>query len=137
MDMGPAAILLGVAFPVLIGIGVALAVADSNEIEFWVARACFMLAAFDAVGFTVYWLWAAEKVPNWKLITGALIGAVAILSLVYGLKWIDYREDRVIARLFPGNKATPAVPDCRIPDSAVAVFLDQMSLGLRDFPIQY
>lgn len=123
MDMGLAAILLGVAFPVLIGIGVALAVADSNESEFWIARACFILAAIDAVGFTVVWLWLGERVINWKTFVGAAIAAIALIVLVCGLQWIDYREEKILTKLFPGTKPTPVAPEnCKIPADAIAVF---------------
>ena len=124
MDMGPAAILLGVAFPILIGIGVALAVADSNEIEFWIARACFVIAAIDAIGFTVAWLWQGERELTWKTAVGAMIGAGAVIALVYGLQWIDYREEKNLTKLIPGNKAMPEVPQgCIVPDGALVVFL--------------
>jgi hypothetical protein len=103
MDMGPAAILLGVAFPILIGIGVALAVADSNEIEFWIARACFAVAAIDALGFTVFWLWSAERFVTWKTAIGAVIGAVTVVALAYGLQWIDIEKTRRPPNLWPGR----------------------------------
>jgi hypothetical protein len=124
MDMGPAAILLGVAFPILIGIGVALAVADSNEVEFWIARACFAIAALDALGFTVFWLWSAERFFTWKTVVGAVIGAATVVVLAYGLQWIDYREDKAESKLIAGTKPMPeAPPRCVIPQDALAVFL--------------
>jgi hypothetical protein len=135
MDMGPAAILLGVAFPILIGIGVALAVADSNEIEFWIARACFAVAAIDALGFTVFWLWSAERFVTWKTAIGAVIGAVTVVALAYGLQWIDYREDKAATKLVAGTKPTPnPPPGCVIPENALAVFLGSSVAWSATFP---
>jgi hypothetical protein len=134
MDMGPAAILLGVAFPVLIGIGVALAVADSNESEFWIARICFILAGIDAVGITVVWLWLGERVINWKTFVGAAIAAIALILLVSGLQWIDYKEEKILTKLFPGTKPTPVAPEnCNIPDDAIAVFFGS-NVAWRTYP---
>jgi hypothetical protein len=135
MDMGPAAIGLGLAFPILFTVGFGLAVIDSSPAEFFVARACIALAALDAVGFTVYWLWASEKIENWKWVAGGVIGAAVLLLLVVGLKWIDFREDQVTAKLFPGDKPMPTLPrNCPIPSNAVAVFFGSNVAFSSKFP---
>jgi hypothetical protein len=122
MELGSEAVWFGVAFPVLVGIGVALAVSDSNEIEFWVARGCFIVAALDALYFVVIWLWRSDDLRVQTLIVGALITGAAVVALVYGLKWVDYREEKSITKLQPGSKSRPQLPpDCDPPDDAMVV----------------
>jgi len=135
MEMGSEAIWLGVGFPILVGIGVALAVSDANEIEFWVARGCFILAALDALAFVVIWLWRAESLGASTAVIGALIAGSFVIGLVYGLKWVDYREERGITKLMPGSKVRPQMPrGCDPPaDAMVVLFGSNVAWGTK-FP---
>jgi hypothetical protein len=135
MEMGLESIALGVAFPILIGLGVTIAVSDSNEIEFWVARACFILAALDALYFTVVWLWFTEELEARVVAVGAGIAAVIIVSLVYILRWVDYRQDRASTVLRPGSTSTPPLPaGCNPPADAMVVLFGSGVAWSSNFP---
>lgn len=123
MDIGPGAIGLG-AFSILVAAAIALVIlTDANEWEFLAARILFVLAALVAAAVTVYWLCSEDHLTAPNLIVGALIGAAAIVLLVGALKWTDYREDRTLTKLLPGNKPMPTMPvGCEAPLDAIAVF---------------
>ncbi len=122
--MGLVEIGFGVAFPVLVGIGVALAVADASDIEFWFARGCFIVAALDVMFFTVKWLWFSEELAPRDWTVGAAIAAAALVALVIGLRWIDYRAERISAQLVPGTKPMPPLPPgCNPPADGLVVWL--------------
>ena len=131
MEMGSEAILVGVGIPILVGIGVTFAMSDSNEIEFWVARGCFIVAALVALGYIVMWLWRAENFGVSTAIIGALIAGATIIGLVYGLRWVDYREEKGITKLLPGSKPRPQLPpDCDPPaDAMVVLFGSNVAWG--------
>ena len=133
--MGLAEILLGIAFPILVGTGVALAVADANYTEFWVARACFILAALDAGFFTVKWLWFSENPGAREWILGGIIAAATLICLVIGLRWVDYRDDKISTQIRPGTKQTPPMPpNCNPPDDAVVVVVGSNIAWTKGFP---
>ena len=135
MEMGSEAVWLGVAFPILVGIGVALAVSDANEVEFWVARGCFIVAAIDALTFLVLWLWRNENLSIYIAIIGAVIAGATIITMVYGLKWVDYREEKSLTKLQPGSKPTPQLPaGCVPPPDTVVVLLGSNAAWGGQFP---
>lgn len=135
MEMGSEAVWLGIAFPVLVGLGVALAVSDANDIEFWVARGCFVLAALDALIFVVIWLWRSENPSIPLVVIGAVIAGVSIVGLVYGLKWVDYREEKGLTRLLPGSKPRPQLPPrCDPPADAMVVLFGSNAAWGSQFP---
>ncbi len=133
--MGTEAVWLGVAFPILVGIGVALAVSDANEIEFWVARGCFIVAALDALTFVVIWLWRTESLGPPMAIVGALIAGTTVVALIYGLKWVDYREEKTITKLRPDSKPRPPLPpNCNPPADAMVVLFGSNAAWANRFP---
>jgi hypothetical protein len=95
--MGPIEILLGVAFPLLIAVGLGLGMGGSNSIEFWVARACFAAAAVELLGIVVWWLYSTES-ASWKLAIAAVVGVSIVAALPESLKWLDGKENAVIAQ---------------------------------------
>lgn len=135
VEMGSEAISLGIAFPILVGIGVALAVSDANGIEFWVARGCFILATVDALIFVVIWLWSTESLAVPIAILGVLIAGVTVVALVYSLRWVDYREEKGLTKLLPGSKERPQLPPRCIPpaDAMVVLFGTNAAWGSK-FP---
>jgi len=115
--MGITEILLGVAFPLLVGVGLALDAMNPSAGEFLVARLCFGLAATDLAGLVAYWLWITDKwsLPA-RLLCGAIVGAIILPSLIGTMLWLDGRQ-------YPlGNVAasSTAVPTALEIASAVA-----------------
>jgi hypothetical protein len=111
-----------VAFPVLIGLGVAIALTDASVGEFWVARCFFILAALDMAGLSIYWLWPELSKPIlWRLVAGALAGAVLLSATIFALHWVGLRENRLSTKLVAGNQPTPSTV-CHVPNDAFAVF---------------
>src|SRR5712691_11178047 len=90
--VGAIEILLGVAFPLFVGVGVALALSDASVAEFWVARLCFIVASLDLAGLTVYWLCTVDWPILRRLIIGALIGGITLASTIGAMIWIASRE---------------------------------------------
>jgi hypothetical protein len=90
--MGIVEILLGVAFPLLVGVGVALTVSDASAAEFWVARICFFVAAVDIVGLSFYWIWSANEPLAWKIVVGLIAGAIIFPATLGAIHWVDLRE---------------------------------------------
>jgi hypothetical protein len=90
--MGARDILVGVVCTVCVGLGVALATSAHTALEFWAARACFIVAALGLVG--AYFLWLREDVHE-RVVRYAL-GAVLIVLVIVGtpatILWINYRE---------------------------------------------
>lgn len=130
--MDTPSILLGIGLPLLIGAGMALAASDASEIEFWVARAFFVLAALDAAAFAVWSLWSAEKLTAVNVTATALVGATVLVVLVVGLRWVDYREDKTIAYLRPGNGPSPSFAGRRAvppPNSLIVSFGSNLAWG--------
>ena len=89
--MGPIEILLGVAFPLVLGAGLTLVTAGNSPGEFWAGRVCFILSAADAAGLVVWWLYVSRE-ASWKLGLGAVFAVVIVLGLPGVLKWADIRE---------------------------------------------
>jgi hypothetical protein len=120
--MGVAEALFSVAFPVLIGLGAAIALTDASVGEFWVARGFLILAALDMAGLSIYWLWPEFTKPIlWRLVAGALVGAVLLSATIFALYWVGVRENRLSTKLVAGNQPTP-LTRCYIPNNAFAVF---------------
>jgi hypothetical protein len=123
--MGPSEILLGIAFPVLIGIGTGVALTQVLPWEFWAARGCFIASALIAAGFIAYWLWpeVGESVL-WRMIVAALMGAILLPTLIFLLHWVDLREDYTSTRLYPASSPMPSLPPgCEAPPDALIIFL--------------
>lgn len=133
--MGPIEILLGVALPVVIGVGVALALSDASAVEFWVARGCFIFAATEIGGLTLYWLRSSDRSLTPKLIVPAIIGAFSLAGTVVAVGWVDSREAMKTPR--PAH-AEPAhkTPDVAIrfvyPKSPALILVNQSSVIARD-----
>ena len=135
MLMGPTEMLLGVAFPIIISVGVALALSDASAAEFWVARGCFILAALDIAAFTLYWLrsWNRPLAP--KLIVAAFLGAFALAGTVGAVSWVDFRE--ALKNSKPAQAgATRQTPDVALrfvyPKSPALILVNQSSVVARD-----
>lgn len=107
--MGIVEILLGVAFPLLVGLGVALAVlSDATAGEAWFARGCFIAAATDLLGLTVYRLYTPNKLSeNWRLAFAALVGLVIVPAALRSLLWVDSRAARVTLKAQPVPVSKP------------------------------
>lgn len=96
--MGVTEVLLSVAFPLLVGLGVALTVltdASPNEILF--ARACFLVSGLDLAGLLTYWLYAADR-PSLvvRLIAAGLAGLILLPAMVGAQLWISARTSRPV-----------------------------------------
>jgi hypothetical protein len=94
--MSPIEILLGVAFPLLFGTGVALITAGSGTGEFLAGRGCFILATIDIAALVVWWVYNGPNAAL-KLGLAGAIGVAVILGLPQLLKWVDSREAASIA----------------------------------------
>jgi hypothetical protein len=125
-------------FLALFGLGAALAVSDANDIEFWVARICFIAAALDLAGFTVAWLYLAEKLTPRFAIFGAIIGALILVSLVGGLRWVNYRQDKTSTVLRAASEPRPPLPPqcvADVPKDAFVIFAGTSAIWTDRFPI--
>jgi hypothetical protein len=92
--MGPTEILLGVAFPIVIGVGVALALSDASATEFWVARGCFIVAGLEVLGFAFVWLRTVDWSAALRVSLAAAIGFIVIGAIFGSISWVDFREGR-------------------------------------------
>ena len=95
--MNPVAILLGVAFPVLVGLATALAMGSGGATEFWIARIAAIAAALDLVGLTIWWLYKSDFTVINSVI-GAVLGVCVVLLLPAVLKWVDAKELIITAK---------------------------------------
>jgi hypothetical protein len=84
-------ILLGVAFPLLVGIALALALGSGSATEFLIARIAFIAAALDVFGLTTWWLYKSGFSFG-TTTTGAVIGVCLVLALPAVLRWVDSKE---------------------------------------------
>jgi hypothetical protein len=89
--MSPVAILLGVAFPLLVSLATALAMGSGGATEFWIARIAAIAAALDLVGLTTWWLYKSDLTVINSTI-GAVLGICVVLILPTVLKWVDAKE---------------------------------------------
>jgi hypothetical protein len=95
--LSPVAILLGVAFPVLVGLATALAMGSGGATEFWIARIAASAGALDLVGLTIWWLYKSDF--TWINSTiGAVLGICVVLLLPAVLKWVDAKELNTTAK---------------------------------------
>jgi hypothetical protein len=86
------------------------AMTNSESIGFVVAKACFILAAFDLVGFSIYWVVATKQQIPWNLILPTCAAVIAIPTLVLSLQWLENLEIKLSNRLFPSNIPMPTLP---------------------------
>jgi hypothetical protein len=94
--MSPIEILLGVAFPLLIGIGLALPTASGTPVEFWIARVAFIAAALDVSGLIVWWLYNSGL--SWsRAPIGVVIVSGSIIALPAALRWLDAKQADAVA----------------------------------------
>ena len=102
-----------------------MALTEASGGEFWFARACFIFAAADLLGLSVWYLWPeVGEFRWWRLFVGLIAGAILVPSLIFSLYWVDLRESGASTRLFPANDPDPPVPSqCEIPKGALKVFL--------------
>jgi hypothetical protein len=119
-----------IGFPLLLflvgtGTGVGFAVTSSDSIGFMVAKACFVAAAFDVVGFGIYWAVATRQVLPWNVAVPAITAVIAIPALVLSLQWLGNIEISLSTRLFPGNAPDPTLPvrGVEVPPDALKVFV--------------
>ncbi len=93
--LSPTEILLSVAFPLLVTVGVGIVLSDSSSTEFWVARLCLALAAADLLGLSAYWLYLSPWPLVARLMIAALAGVIVVPAAVGLLVWSDYRQAKV------------------------------------------
>jgi hypothetical protein len=118
----------GIGFPILlaaVGFGITFGVIDSSAAEFTFARICFLVAAFDAGGFLVIWLWLVSKISQlFRFALGAIGAALLAEGVNLALPWVDLREVQLSKTLTSRNVETPPIPArCEAPKGAVLVFL--------------
>ncbi len=120
-------ILLGVAFPLLVGIGMCLAVlGDASGGEIWFARGCFIAAAMDLLGLVVWKLYASDQLDNVSRVAlAAVAGIIVVPALLYSLLWIDARASRTRAQ----TPATQTAPPTNIAKNPSLIFVFGAPLG--------
>ncbi len=125
--MGVSEILLGMAFPLLIGLGLALAVlGDASAGEVWFARGCFILAGADLLGFVLWKLYASQLADPSRVALAGVAGLVIVPSLLYSLLWINNRAARTLAKTQPVSVVTPTPTSA--PTSAPSTIITKPSL---------
>jgi hypothetical protein len=116
-----------IAFPLLLAL-VAIAVAtgfamtSSDSPGFWVAKACFVTAAFDVVAFAIYWVISTRQELPWNIAIPTIGAIVAVPALVLSIQWLANLEIQLSTRLFPGDLPSPTIPPAGIPKDALKVF---------------
>ena len=65
--MRPIEILLGVLFPLLVAVGLAMAMGANSSMEFAIARFGFIGAAIDLGGLIVWWVYKHQH-GNWQYV---------------------------------------------------------------------
>jgi hypothetical protein len=98
--LGVGEILLGVAFPLLVGTGVALAVlGDATAGEVLFARGCFLMAGADLLGLAFYRLYSDERLQEpWRLVLVAIAAFIITPSVFGSFLWIDTRAKRAASK---------------------------------------
>jgi hypothetical protein len=89
--MSPVEILLGVAFPLLVGLAATLAMGSGGVTEFWIARIAAITAALDLVGLTIWWL-CKSNVMLLNATIGSVLAVCIVLILPAVLKWVDAKQ---------------------------------------------
>lgn len=86
--------IVGIVVPLLVGLGVALAVTEASPNEFKFARACFRLSALILSCMTVYWLFKTDSHVLLKLALWYIL-ALGIILYPRSLKWVTAREQHL------------------------------------------
>jgi hypothetical protein len=122
--VSPIEILLGVAFPVLVGIGLALAMGSGGATEFWIARISFIAAVLDVSGLTIWWIYNSGLSVG-TIAVGVVVGGCSVVALPEVLRWIDAKETAANQR-----------PDVKLrflyPDSPALVLINDSDAIARD-----
>jgi hypothetical protein len=96
--MGFVELLLGVIFAAGLACGIGLgAMGDASNVEFWGARAGFIVAAI-AVSIAYWYWWNEPEKALWHVIgLGAIAGLWVFVGLPLQLKWLEGREAKMKA----------------------------------------
>jgi hypothetical protein len=143
LAMSAIEILLGVAFPLLVGIALALALGSGGATEFLIAKIAFIAAASDVFGLTTWWLYKSGfSFGNTTM--GVVIGVCLVLALPAVLRWVDNKEtaanehpDVSLRFVYPKSPALVLVNNSEIiaRDIKWVVVLFNMDLPDRDDPL--
>jgi len=118
--MGIIEILLGVAFPLLVSVGVALAVlGDATPGEIWFARGCFLIAATNLLGLVLWKLYTSNLDNVSRMALAGAAGIIVVPALLYSLLWIDARAARTGA-------SNPPAPSTEKPKPTRLVTLQEL-----------
>jgi hypothetical protein len=122
--VSPIEILLGVTFPILVGIGIALAMGSGSAPEYCVARISFIAAALNITGLTIWWVYNSGLSLR-TLTLGVVVGACSVVALPALLRWIDAKEIAATQR-----------PDVKLrfvyPNSPTLVLINDSDVVARD-----
>ncbi len=87
----------GIGVPALVTVGLAvLSVPNSTMAGFWVARACFLIAALWLAVVGAYWLTTTEQLIWVRIGSGLVIGALVFVGLPLSLRWVSSKEERAL-----------------------------------------
>jgi hypothetical protein len=96
--MGLTELLLGVVFVTGLGFGIGLgAMGDAGNVEFWVARAGFVIAGLAAAGSFWHWWNEGERQLWHTIILGTVAGLWVFVGLPLQLRWLETRETKIKA----------------------------------------
>jgi len=141
--MNPIEIFLGVAFPLLVGVALALAMGSGGTIEFLIAKVASVAAALDIFGLTTWWLYRSNFSFE-KTVLGAVIGIFLIIALPQVLRWIDSKEvmvtqkpDIALRFVYPESPALVLINNSKViaKDIKWTVALWNMDLPDRNDPL--
>jgi hypothetical protein len=141
--VSPIEILLGVTFPILVGIGIALAMGSGSAAEFWVARISFIAAALNITGLIIWWVYNSGLSLS-TLTIGALVGACSVVGLPTLLRWIDAKEitatqkpDVKLRFVYPNSPALVLINDSDVVARDIKWFVALWNIDLpsRDDPL--
>jgi hypothetical protein len=97
-------LLLGVVFAVALGAAFTMTTSAATGVEFWIARACFVLAALAAAAAYLVWRarWRSQPISSWfaEIILGLLAICVVVVGLPASLYWVHVRELKMLSN-FP------------------------------------
>lgn len=75
----------------LIGAGIAFALAGAGAGEFRATRVFIIVAAVVLGAMTVYWLTITERPPLIRVLVGIVVGAAIVAGVPESFRWIEFR----------------------------------------------
>src|SRR5438552_105251 len=91
--MGIVWTIVGIAVPLLIGVGITLmAMPDATQNEFFAARVCFLLSALILGGWTLWWEFKIQLPLYSRILVGCVVGSLLFVLFPLSMRWLNIRQ---------------------------------------------